>query len=108
MFTIVKTSAALVFAAAAIVIAAAPAAAEAVSVRVGYADLNLAAPAGVAMIDHRIDRAARHVCGSGGETLQTRSASRRCYADAARNGNEQVARAVADAKRRSAVVVASR
>ncbi|MEO6153611.1 MAG: UrcA family protein [Croceibacterium sp.] len=73
----------------------APAAAESVGIR--HADLDLATPAGVQMLDRRIDSAARELCGIGdlrtGTRLQS-SASKQCYQNAKANAHKQVAERV--------------
>ena len=38
--------------------------ADAVSATVSYADLNLASPAGVASLQHRVEAAAKRICGT--------------------------------------------
>lgn len=48
---------------ASIATAAAPAAAESISQRVGYADLNLASPAGIAALRQRVATAVKQICG---------------------------------------------
>lgn len=64
---------------AALVLVAVPATAETYSVKVSYAGLDLTKPAGVAELDHRINRAVISICGSGGEIdLVARNEVRRC------------------------------
>lgn len=69
---------------AAMLLAAVPAiAADARSVQVSHADLNLATAAGKAMFDRRVVRASHRVCGVANESLmRLRTAALRCAANA--------------------------
>jgi UrcA family protein len=74
-----------IIATAAVALLATAASAEAPSqIKVGYADLNLASAAGQEMLDHRIDAAARKVCGvdSDERLLSISTAAARCHKDA--------------------------
>ena len=68
---------------------------EARSVRVSYADLNLATDAGMARFNSRLAGAVKRVCPSGnGMNLQQILDSRRCVAEARASLNTVVAAAV--------------
>lgn len=63
--------------------AAAPAIAGQSSQTVGYADLNVSSPAGIAALEGRLQRAVRQVCGSADPTdLGGQSQVRQCRAHA--------------------------
>lgn len=89
-----KTIAAI--AAATLALSTAPAFAGSVSVN--YKDLDLSTPAGQAELDHRLDRAAREVCGMDeiqtGTRIPSRSA-RKCYKNAREKLDERIAMLVA-------------
>lgn len=62
-----------------------------VRIRVVYADLDLAAPAGAARLVRRIRSAAQTACGGGSGGLRAAVAERRCRADLERRAQERVA-----------------
>lgn len=99
----------LMFAAAAVGAAVPASAQEApVSIKVRYADLNLASPQGVTALNQRIKAAARQVCGPQPTNLDETMAMRRCQTDAIRSAEPQVALAMGRASPDSVVVAASR
>lgn len=79
--------------AAAALAATIPAAASAESRMVRHDDLNLSTPAGMAVLDRRIDAAARNVCGvtNGRVSVAEMVRGRSCMAQAKANAAEQVA-----------------
>ena len=84
-----------IIAAAAALASAAPAFAE--SVAVEYKDLDLATQEGRAMLDRRLDAAARQVCGLDEVRTGTRirsHAARQCYKDAKSQLAERIAAVV--------------
>lgn len=64
------------------------------TVKVSYADLNLASPAGIRTLHRRIDSAARSVCGYSDAfnrtEMEVRYAARSCYKAAMANALKQV------------------
>lgn len=83
--------------------AAAPAAAEPVSVAVSYGDLDLTRDAGRQLLEHRLDRAVRKICGVRApiRELARMSAWKECVAEARSSYRDQVELAlnVANARR---------
>jgi UrcA family protein len=76
---------------------ATPAVAQTSSVTIGYGDLNLASPAGRAVLDRRIDGAARQVCGEALPLqLKTNVLSRTCRAEILADARAQLARVIVD------------
>lgn len=75
----------------------APASAETVSIRVGYAGLDLASPAGVDTLNRRIGRAVDQICSADG-FRPLASAVRRCKREAHASANPQLANAIAAAR----------
>ena len=85
--------AALVFAAAGTVAATTPAQAETASVLVPTAGIDLASPAGLAIIRGRINRAANQVCGPyTRRDLAAATIFRGCYSAAVTGANDQLVR----------------
>jgi UrcA family protein len=88
IFSLAAAAAALLpspAAAAPILVEAAP------SVKVHFADLNIAAPAGRQTLDRRIARAARQVCGDGSDSNpEMAEAERSCIKTAVSSANLQV------------------
>ncbi|MGB7373568.1 UrcA family protein [Pontixanthobacter sp.] len=69
------------------------------SIAIEYRDLNLATIQGQDVLERRIDRAARKVCGLGNRKSGTRIPSpeiRECYDQAKRQGSQQMATLVDD------------
>lgn len=69
---------------------------------VSTAGLDLASPAGQEILDRRIDRAAREVCGSAVQPVGTRVPSfdsRKCVAKARASAKSQMATIIADQQR---------
>lgn len=81
------TAGAAVFAIVCLTAAVGPAAAEPVRRTVSYADLNLAHPAGRAVLEARIKAAARAVCKDDGADVAARSRESRCIKTAVANAN---------------------
>ena len=72
------------------------------SVGIEFRDLNLATPEGQAMLDERIDLAARQICRVGEVTTGTRIRSRdaeRCYQEALKSAKKQVATLIREDQR---------
>jgi UrcA family protein len=68
------------------------------SARVSYAELNLNSRSGMAMLDRRIQRAAKTLCvDERVRDLARASAGRACFAEAIASAQPQVERAVANA-----------
>lgn len=89
-------------------VAATPAAAQG-DVAVSYADLDLTKAAGRDMLDRRLDRAVRSVCGSRPLRDIGRMASHRnCVADARASYQGQVAIALNNANARRVAVLADK
>lgn len=87
---------AVTLAAAAIAVAT-PAAAQTESVTIGYGDLNLARPAGRAVLSQRIDGAARQLCGvSSPLELKRVALGRTCRAGVLADARAQLARVIVD------------
>ncbi|HEV2816454.1 MAG TPA: UrcA family protein [Allosphingosinicella sp.] len=87
----------LALAAAAAAAIATPAAAQADSVTIGYGDLNLASQAGRAVLDQRIDGAARQLCGEFSPLeLKMLTLSRTCRASVHADARAQLARVIVD------------
>ncbi len=80
------------------------------SVKVGYADLNLASEAGQDRLDARIRRAAAIVCGSHASDLAATRADTACRIAATADAEARLATVVAmnDAGRSGAITVAMR
>lgn len=77
--------------------AATPAAAQTDSVTIGYGDLNLASEAGRAVLDQRIDGAARALCGQFSPLeLKMTALSRTCRAAVHADARAQLARVIVD------------
>lgn len=70
--------------------AAAEPSADVHKITVHYRDLNLATIAGATALEHRIEAAARMVCGEEGRTLEERHDFRHCYHDAVNNAVRSV------------------
>lgn len=71
------------------------------SASVAYTDLDLSTEEGVAALDQRIDRAARHVCELDRTTMGTRIRdrdARNCYEQAKRSIEERFASVVREAR----------
>ncbi len=71
-------------------------------ISVKYRDLDLASAEGKQVLEQRLDRAAREVCGVGQTTTGTRLPNResaRCYRETRTQLNQQFARLVADEAR---------
>ena len=81
------TAGAALFATFCLSAAAAPAAAEPVSRSVSYADLNLANPAGRAVLETRIKAAARAVCQDGGYDIAAKTRENQCVKAAIAKAN---------------------
>lgn len=98
------------FSAIAIALAAVPVAAnaETMSVKVSYADLNLASPAGVAQFDRRIAHAVTTICGVEKSTDDNWPQVRKCRRDALASTLPQRSQALAAAETRRNVEVAAR
>jgi UrcA family protein len=87
----------LALAAAAAAAVAAPALAQTDTVTIGYGDLNLASQAGRAVLDQRIDGAARQLCGEASPLELKRVAlGRSCRAGVLADARAQLARVIVD------------
>lgn len=71
---------------------ATPASAETTSVEVRFADLNLSNPAGMAVLERRVDRAIERVCGHDSRPLYKVVAQQQCAQEAKASASEQIAR----------------
>ena len=66
------------------------------TIRVSYADLNLASPSGRERLQGRISEAARTLCIDGNiDPLETEMDERSCYAASIRDANKQIAQTLA-------------
>lgn len=66
------------------------------TIRVSYADLNLASPHGRKRLHNRVSAAARKLCVDGNiDPLAIEMAERRCYTASIRDAGEQIAQALA-------------
>jgi len=70
--------------------AAAEPIAEMHKITINYRDLNLATISGATALEHRIEAAARTVCGEEARTLQEQLGFRSCYHDAVNNAVKSV------------------
>lgn len=78
---------------------AAPVAAQTVSVRVAYADLNLTSAGGVKLLDRRIADAVRRICGAPTQIdLSAARGARNCARDVMATTRPQIDRALASAR----------